>query len=93
MKMTKEQIEKVENAEIVVENGKSNTVKEWLIDVSNKMPNSIKHKEGKLKNKSVNHYDYLLKIFIEKGRPGVLEYINQCYDLLDIAIKNKFDAK
>lgn len=90
--MAKKKSAKIDLRKSIVErtDGSTQKTNEWLQEIADKLPSSFRHKKGKRKGKVVNHYEQLKKVFKEKGQAGVLEYTEQCYDMLTDAVKEEF---
>lgn len=63
-------------------------VGQWLVEVSLKLPQSFRYKDGEKKDQPVDHFTELIGEFGIGGKKAVLEYVDGCYKMLDKGLES-----
>ncbi len=79
--------EKIADQMVELKDGKAIRVGEWLGMLALKLPQSFRYNKGKNKDKLVDHFIELINEFSKNGKKGILEYVEDCYNLLDKTVK------
>lgn len=78
---------------VELSDGKRIRVGQWLAEISLKLPQSFKYKNGENKGQLVDHFTELIKEFDSGGKKAVLKYVDDCYELLNNSIKASVAAQ
>ena len=78
---------KIVDQMVELKDGRIIRVGEWLAVLALKLPQSFRYKKGKKKDQLVDHFVELIAEFGKNGKKGILKYVEDCYSLLDKAMK------